>query len=135
MTETCLICQSNPKAHSFKLLSKQTKKLQNAYYSCPASSELYDDIEGTTNHADIELKKTHPNRWIYLFDSRDLELKHVMQVKLILSIFNLLKEKGYINTLEEIHIINSKDNLYVEQLFAIIKPMIPKRLNDKIFMK
>ena len=119
----CPICIKEPNSHSFRKISNNT------FYTCPAQASKYNDTEGILNHYRLYLEKHGPNPWIWIFDSKGFELKHMLDLKTAYGIVSLLNEK-YGNHLQKIIIINP--TWHIHSILDIISPFLNKEIQSLI---
>lgn len=115
MNQLCSICIKEPNSHSFHKISNNT------FYTCPAQASKYNDTQGILNHYRLYLENHMPNPWIWIFDCKGFELKHIMELQTAYGIISLLNEK-YGNHLQKITIINP--TWHIHSLLAIVKPFL-----------
>tara|TARA_Y100000022_G_scaffold50828_1_gene43124 strand:+ start:372 stop:755 length:384 start_codon:yes stop_codon:yes gene_type:complete len=122
----CLICDENPKAHSFYKLAKENDSY--IFYSCPADAEDYWDEEGIVSHIREKLNEIGSSNWIYIFDGKNFGIKNALEISVAKGIIEVLLEHS--DTLKEIRLINT--TRYVDLMMTIIKPFLPHEIFLKI---
>ncbi len=89
MSYSCPICNIDPSSHSFIKL-KETETLI-YFYSCPSKAKLYFDKEGILNHYNGMLNEmTEGKKWIWIFDSLDFGLKHIINFDVAIELTKLI---------------------------------------------
>ena len=124
----CLLCAADPLDHSFYKINSVNPKIT-LFYSCPAESSRYFEREGVINHFDIELTNNQYRPWAWMIDCKGFSWKHATEIKSILSLADLIKEK-YANELKKIWIINS--NIVIKVVFNMLLPFIPNNIKNVI---
>jgi hypothetical protein len=147
----CNKCYNNKFSHSFRLIDQQNKIviLQNIlpdnlesdllnnlllvntylFYTKIAEANDYNDTPGILQHYRNLLKVVSPNKWIWIFDCKDLELKHCFEISTAKGILEILKDNGKINT---IFIINS--NRFLTFILDTLKNFIDDNISKKIII-
>ena len=124
MQYKCPICELLPSSHS--LTKVLEKKGIIYYYTCPSQAILYYDVKGIVNHYDGVLSEIPENKeWVWIFDSLDFSLKHVMQTNVAIELAKLISNK-FSKNLKKIIIINP--TFYI----TITHKMIFAFLNNKV---
>lgn len=119
----CPICIKEPNSHSFRKISEHN------FYTCPAQASKYNDTEGILNHYRLHLERHCPNTWIWIFDCKGFELKHMLELKTAYGIVSLLNEK-YGTYLQKIIIINQ--TWHIHSILTIIMPFLNKKIQSLI---
>lgn len=113
----CPKCKIDPSSHSLKKLGEKFNV--EYYYTCPAEATLYYDEEGIYNHYNGVLNDIpEENKWVWVFDSSNFGLKHLMYINIGITLSTLLSTK-YSHNLQKIIIINP--NMYVSITYNIVK--------------
>jgi len=112
----CPKCSVDPSSHSLKKLGE--KYNVEYYYTCPAQASLYYDEEGIYNHYNGVLNDiSDENKWVWIFDSHDFGLKHLMYINIGITLSTLISTK-YSHNLQKIIIINP--NIYTSTTYNIL---------------
>ena len=119
----CHICTKEPNSHSFHKISEYE------FYTCPAQASKYDDTDGILNHYRLYLENHWPKPWIWIFDSKGFELKHMMELQTAYGIVSLLNQK-YGKHLKKIIIINP--TWHIHSILAIVLPFLNKDIQSLI---
>lgn len=119
----CPICIKEPNSHSFHKISNNT------FYTCPSQASKYDDTDGILMHYKLFLENHGPNPWIWIFDSKGFELKHMMELQTAYGIVSLLNEK-YGKHLIKIIIINP--TWHIHSILTIVLPFLNKDIQSLI---
>lgn len=119
----CPICIKEPNSHSFRKISEHN------FYTCPAQASKYDDTEGILTHYRLHLEKHGTNPWIWIFDCKGFELKHMLELQTAYGIVSLLNEK-YGTHLKKIIIINP--TWHIHSILIIIMPFLKKNIQSLI---
>jgi hypothetical protein len=87
---------------------------------------MYYDMEGIINHYNGILSEIPENKeWVWIFDSLDFGLKHLVQTNVAIELGKLISSK-FSNNLKKIIIINP--TIYISMTHKIIMPF----LNEKV---
>ena len=119
----CPICIKEPNSHSFRKIS------ENNFYTCPAQASKYNDTQGILNHYRLHLEKHGQNPWIWIFDCKGFELKHMLELQTAYGIVSLLNEK-YGTHLKKIIVINQ--TWHIHSILTIIMPFLNKEIQSLI---
>jgi hypothetical protein len=122
MNEICEKCFLDPSSHSFKLI-RESKNFC-IFYTCVSQAKLYNDVEGIINHYKNLLEKNKNKYWIWIFDCKDLELKHIMNINIPILLTKMIKNH-YISKLKKIIIINKKK--YIEFILKIVLSFLDEK--------
>ncbi len=95
MVYQCPICLSEPRSHSLKMIFEN--KNTRYFYTHPASALKYDDAKGIIEHYDGVLSENKDKLWVWVFDSKGFEMKHVLQVSVARGLADLICNKHYDN--------------------------------------
>jgi hypothetical protein len=140
----CYKCYNNKLSHSFRLIEPQNIILYNLqnnllnnllnennyiFYTKIAEAKDYNDTKGILQHYRNLLHIVSPNKWIWIFDCKDLELKHCFEISTAKGILEILKENGKIN---KIFIINS--NQFLTLMLDTLKFFIDDNISKKIII-
>jgi hypothetical protein len=131
MSYVCPLCIIDPSNHSLTKL----KEINNIiyYYSCPSEAKLYFDTNGIINHYNGILSEIPENKkWIWIFDSKNFELKHFIQINLAIKLAKLITSKFSKNLLKII-IINP--TCYILSTYNILLPFLTKDIKDVVVFK
>jgi hypothetical protein len=123
MNELCSICAIDPSSHSFHKVSELE------FYTCVGDTTKYDDTEGILLHYRNFLENHGENQWIWIFDCKNLGLKHILELKTAHGIIKLLEEK-YGKNLKKIVIINP--TWHIHSLLAILWPFLSIHIQSLI---
>ena len=130
MQYKCPICELLPSSHS--LTKVLEKKGIIYYYTCPSQAILYYDVKGIVNHYDGVLSEIPENKeWVWIFDSLDFSLKHVMQTNVAIELAKLISNK-FSKNLKKIIIINP--TFYITITHKMIMPFLNNKVRDLIEM-
>jgi hypothetical protein len=129
MEYICKDCFENSKSHSFNLLTKYNLN-NHLFYTKIADAEKYNDSDGIINHYKNYLNYINPEKWTWIVDFDNFELKHYFEIKTTIRLANLIKEFGKI---DKIIIINS--NSFVKLLLKITSNIINNMCEIIIFSK
>jgi hypothetical protein len=128
MNYTCPLCRIDPSNHSLTKIKETEKYIY--YYSCPSQAKLYFDTNGIINHYNGMLSEIPKNKkWIWIFDSKDFDLKHFIQINLGIQLAKLISSK-FSHNLLKIIIINP--TIYILSTYNILKPFLTKEVNNII---
>ena len=119
----CHICTKEPNSHSFSKISEHN------FYTCPAQASKYNDTQGILNHYRLHLEKHGQNPWIWIFDCKGFELKHMLELQTAYGIVSLLNEK-YGTHLKKIIVINQ--TWHIHSILTIIMPFLNKEIQSLI---
>jgi hypothetical protein len=119
----CPICTKEPNSHSFRKIAEHN------FYTCPAQASKYNDTQGILNHYRLHLEKHGPNPWIWIFDCKGFELKHMLELQTAYGIVSLLNEK-YGTHLKKIIVINQ--TWHIHSILTIIMPFLNKEIQSLI---
>jgi len=122
----CIVCDENPKAHSFFKLA--TESGVHIYYSCPAEATNYWDKESVANHCREKLAEKEDAKWIFIFDGMGYTIRHALAIGVAHRFLGVIKE--YADTLVEIRIVNMSK--HVGTMISIMRPFIPSNIYKKI---
>jgi hypothetical protein len=129
MENICKTCYEYPGSHSFTYLCKTNDISSNEYifYTCVGDAILYNDTIGILNHYKNYLEYMNPDKWIWIFNCRNFEMKHYLDVFTITKLANLIKRIGKV---KHIYIINYTNLLYL--VINMVKPLLNKEIFGKI---
>ena len=128
MNYICPLCSIDPSNHSLTKIKETEKYIY--YYSCPSQAKLYFDTNGIINHYNGMLSEIPKNKkWIWIFDSKDFDLKHFIQINLGIQLAKLISSK-FSHNLLKIIIINP--TIYILSTYNILKPFLTKEVNNII---
>lgn len=134
MKYICPLCAIDPTAHSLTEVF-ETRNLK-YFYTCPSKAKLYYDSKSIINHYDGVLSEIPSNsNWIWIFDSTNFNLIHVLQLKVGIELGKLISSK-FSKNCKKIIIINPTK--YISIIYDFIKPFLNKKIqsliefNDKI---
>jgi hypothetical protein len=127
MKDICIQCYNEPNSHSFKKIRETETKI--VYYTCVSEARKYDDNEGILNHYKNLLNQNKDKKWIWVFDCKDLEMKHIKNVKLAKELALLITE-NYLEKLQKILIVNKTWYIYI--LLKIVLPFFNDENRKKI---
>ena len=128
MQYVCPLCQIIQSSHSLTKVLETTETIY--YYTCPAQAILYHDVTGIVNHYDGVLSEmSNSKQWVWIFDSLDFGLKHVMQTNVAIELAKLITNK-FSNNLKKIIIINP--TLYITITHKLIMPFLNNKVRDII---
>lgn len=112
----CPTCKVDPSSHSLKKLGEKFNV--EYYYTCPAEATLYYDEEGIYNHYNGVLNDIpEGNKWVWVFDSLDFGLKHLIYMNIGITLSTLVSTK-YSHNLQKIIVINS--NMYTSTIYTVL---------------
>jgi len=117
----------DPNYHSFKKISEKNGVC--IYYTNPTESKQYTDSDEIIEYYDNALKQIGNKKWVWIFDSYRLDMKHALDIKTGTGIAELLTNK-YANNLLEIKIINP--TWHIKTMIKAVIPFLDKMLRDKI---
>lgn len=118
MENICKDCFKDPNSHSFTLLCMYDNN-NYLFYTRIADSKKYDDTEGILKHYENYLNFINPEKWTWIIDFDNVELKHSLEIKTSIGLCKLVKKFGKV---DKIFIINQ--NMFLKKLLPIVKPFI-----------
>jgi hypothetical protein len=124
--ELCPICRIDPMSHSFKQIAYSNPNIH-LFYSCPAKSTKYFEMEGAIEHFQLYLDKNNHHPWAYVLDCEGFTLRHAMEIKASLIIVNMIKDT-YGHALKKVWIINLVWPIKI--LLNVIYPILPPHLRS-----
>jgi hypothetical protein len=128
MQYTCPICKLLPSSHSLEKLLEKNGVIY--YYTCPSKAILYYDVNGIINHYDGVLSEIPENKeWIWIIDSVDFGLIHVMETSVAMALTDLISTK-FSKNLKKIMVINP--TFYTTITHKIVIPFLNNKLRDII---
>jgi len=127
METICSKCAMDPTSHSFKKLTEKNGVA--IYYTNPTKAKLYKDTDGILSHYDNALAQVGNKKWIWIFDSENLDMRYCLTLKRALEFGNLIMEK-YINNIIEIKVINPI--LPLRAMLKLGKPFVKIEVRKKI---
>jgi hypothetical protein len=125
MSFKCKLCEQFPTSHSFKKLIQYTDK--NVFYTCP-SIATNNEITGIIQHCDGVLKELNQD-WIWIIDFKKFTIKNFLSTEDSYKLIQFIT-LNHILTLQKILVINQ--NIHVDNIYTLIKPMLNKKLKSKI---
>lgn len=127
----CSKCTSDTASYSFKRVSDKQGII--IFYSNPAKAKIFKDHEDLLSHFEHMLALVTPaKQWVWIFDGDGFDTDHLLEVRLGLSIIELISEK-HLSTLREIKIINPSVHLKV--ILKVILRFVSDGLRQKINIK
>ena len=131
MNYICPLCSIDPLNHSLKKLKETNNVVY--YYSCPSEAKLYFDTNGIINHYTGVLSEIPENKkWIWIFDSKNFDFKHFIQINVGIELAKLISSK-FSKNLFKILVINP--TFYILSTYNILYPFLKKEVNDIIIFK
>lgn len=128
MDKICMTCYKDPTAHSFMFVCKTNNTLdEHIYYTKVSTAKNYNDKEGIIDHYKNLLHIMNPESWIWIFDCKDFEAKHYLEVGLGKQLIKLIEKFGKI---KQILIVNH--NTFFHTMFKLLKPFISSDVKNKI---
>lgn len=124
----CQTCIDIPGAHSFHTVGEYNTIP--ILYTKVADAKYYDDTHGILLHYRNLLGLLEGKEWIWVFDCKDLGIKHCFELQTAKGICNILKQNGNV---AHILIINSNTflNIILESIAFFLHESIKKKI--KIF--
>jgi len=124
----CPLCLLDPLSHSL-IKIKETNDII-YFYTCPSQAKLYFDVDSIIKHYDGVLSEIPTNKkWIWIFDSKDFNFKHFIQVNVGIELAKLISSK-FSHNLKEIIIINP--TFYISSTYNIIYLFLNEKLRSII---
>ena len=121
----CPACAVNPNAHSLKKLDSENALY---YYTCPAKSELYNDVTGIVHHYEGVLSEIR-QPWIWVFDGTGFGMKHALEVNVGIQLAGIMNK--YSELLQQIIIIHP--SVYVSSIYTLLYPFLNKKMRAIIY--
>ncbi len=121
----CPICEVDPSSHSFKIIGKVGDKY--VLYTCPAEATKYKDRQGIKLHYKNTLDKINNEKWIWIFDSKNLTKEHVIEIKVAISIAKIISKNKNLTK-----IVIKNPTWHINAIIPIVKPFLPKDLEIEI---
>ena len=88
----CHICNLIPRAHSFHLIQVDEDGTH-IYYTKPSDAVMYNNKKGILSHyADTLNDKPEDTPWIWLFDAKDIEAKHLAEWSIAYGIAEIVEK-------------------------------------------
>ena len=125
MSFKCKLCEECPTSHSFEKIKKYTDK--NVFYTCP-SIATNNEITGIITHYDGVLKELNAE-WIWIIDFKNFTMKNFLKTEDSFKLIQFITV-NHISNLQKILVINQ--NVHVDNIYPMIKPMLNKKLKSKI---
>jgi hypothetical protein len=124
MKYRCPFCSLDPLSHSLMEVTEHKNTIY--YYTCPSKAKLYFDVKSILQHYDGVLSEIPEDKqWIWIFDSTDFNMQHLLQVNVGIELAKLISSK-FSRNLQKIIVINP--NMYISSVYKLIYPF----LNEKI---
>jgi len=124
MKYRCPFCSLDPLSHSLMEVTENKNTMY--YYTCPSKAKLYFDVKSILQHYDGVLSEIPEDKqWIWIFDSTDFNMQHLLQVNVGIELAKLISSK-FSRNLQKIIVINP--NIYISSVYKLIYPF----LNEKI---
>jgi hypothetical protein len=124
----CHICNIIPRAHSFQLIQVDEDGT-NIYYTKPSAAVMYNNKRGILAHYDDTLNdKPEDAQWIWVFDAKDIEMKHLSEWSIAYGIAEIAEKHNV--TLKKIIIQN--ENWMLRALITSISYVLASDLFYKI---
>lgn len=128
MVYKCPLCSIDPSSHSLIKIKETDSKV--FYYSCPSEAKLYFDCDGIINHYNGFLNEISNNKqWVWIFDSKNFEFTHFIQVSVGIELAKLISNKFSHNLLK---IIIIHPTFYISLTYKMIKPFLDSNTNERI---
>ena len=128
MDKICMTCYKDPTAHSFMFVCKTNHSIdEHIYYTKVSTAKNYKDKEGIVDHYKNLLNTMNPESWIWIFDCKDFETKHYMEVSLGRELINLIQKFGKV---KKILIVNHSAVFYT--MVNMLKPFMNSDIKNKI---
>lgn len=118
MSFRCKICEEDPTSHSLKNLGIYDDIAY--FYTCPAQATKYNDATGIIEHYDGVLSE-NTNKWAWIFDCKDFETKHLLEINVAIQLAKLITNK-FSHNLERIIIINQ--TWHIKLLLDLVYPFL-----------
>ena len=126
MKYICPLCSIDPLSHSLSELYEKNNIIY--YYTCPSKAKMYFDTIGIINHYNGVLSEIpENNKWIWIFDGTEFDLKHLFQVEVAIELAKLISSK-FSEKLQKIIIINP--NFYIKSIYNIIYPFLNVKMKS-----
>jgi hypothetical protein len=128
MNYTCPLCSVDPLCHSITKIKETETEI--FFYSCPAEAKLYFDSKSIIDHYNGVLSEIPSNKkWIWIFDSKDFNFNHFIQLNVGFELAKLITSK-FSNNLLKIIVINP--TIYINFTYKSIKQFLSDDVNNKI---
>lgn len=121
----CVHCSIDPSSHSLIKLKEEHDGV--IYYTKPSTAKMYYDADGIVQHYKAELPVD--KKWVWIFDAEGFGVKHLLYADVGIKLAKLISS-DYRHNLLKIKVVNS--NLYVNTIYAIIKPFLSDGVIEKI---
>lgn len=127
MEHICETCFKDPTSHSFS----QVDSIDNiqVFYTCPSIATKYYDKIGILEHYENTLNHHGSKPWIWIFDGKDFELKHALEISTGIEIAKMITNK-FSDNLRKIYIINA--NWYIHTFYNVVHPFLSQKVRDLI---
>lgn len=123
----CKKCAEGQNVHNFENLGKLESGVQ-VYYTCPARRQLFDD-RNFLEEFDLHLQETGTTPWIWIFDCKEYQAKHMLNLGNSLGLLKLFETK-YKNTLQAMYIVN--EAWYFHLFLKTVKPFMKEETKAKM---
>lgn len=128
MKYICPFCALDPLSHSLIEFTEYKNTIY--YYTCPSKAKLYFDTKSIINHYEGVLSEIPEDKqWVWIFDSTDFNMKHLLQIETGIELAKLLSNK-FSNNLQKIIIINP--NIYISSVYSLVYPFMNEKLRSVI---
>lgn len=121
----CKTCIDIPGAHSFHIICEHNTIP--VLYTKVADAKHYDDTLGILSHYMNLLWLLKEKRWIWVFDCKDLAMKHCFELQTARGICNLLKQNDNV-----VHILIINSNTFLNIILDSIAFFLHETIKTKI---
>jgi len=128
----CSICSTNMVAHSFERIGTLADGKTNIFYSSPRRIKVCNEPpEQYISNISEHLKESLPNRWIWIFDGKDMPSGSMISASTARRIADIVQNE-YATTLQIIYVVNPTTPMRL--LLGAIRPFLKKEANARIYM-
>ena len=126
----CTACAEDPTCHSFTMLGERNGV--SVFYTCPANASKYNDTTGILLHYDNMLHSHHPLPWIWIFDSTDFSVKHMMEMSTGIGLARLISTK-YADSLQKIYVVHP--TWHIRSMYNLLYPFLSDRVRNCVVIR
>ena len=128
----CELCNGRQiKAHSFERIGTLKDGITAIFYTSPRRIQIVEDTEEYVKGIYEHFKETAPNKWIWIFDSKDMMSGKSLSNKTVVKLAQHVQSE-YASTLMRTFIVNPSTVMRV--FLGVVRPFLKKATNDSIYM-
>jgi hypothetical protein len=125
----CSKCSKNPKLHSFHHIGT-TKQGYEIIYTCPGKTEGFDGNDSEfVRYFDEHLRVIEGKPWVWVFDSSDYKISHMLSIENLRNLVNYLYGK-HAKLLQSTYVLHA--GWAFQSMFSLVLPLLKKNAQKQI---